>query len=159
MLNIVVRLIILSALLLSTALGQQITVYSSGDLPIGQTKQLTAYVPLAVNTVTWSVNGVTGGNSIYGTVSTKGLFTASAIVPQNNAVTVTATNTADKTKSGSVTLKITQPPVQLWSISPTSTPAGQFTIQLNGANFAANSVVNFGGMPLATTLISSTVHG
>ena len=140
----------------SAALGQQITVYSSGNLPIGQAKQLTAYVPLAVNTVTWSVNGVMGGDSTYGTVSATGLYKAPMTVPANNAVTVQATSTADSAKFGVVTITITQPPVQLWSISPTSAPVGAFTIQLNGANFAANSVVNLGGVALTTTLLSST---
>src|SRR5262245_5185083 len=79
-------------------LGQQITVYISGSVAIGETRQLTAYVPLAVTTVTWSVNGVTGGNSTYGTVSTSGLYRAPMMVPAQNAVTVQATSTADSTK-------------------------------------------------------------
>lgn len=154
--GIAARLLALAALMGSAALGQQITVYSSGSVPIGQTRQLTAYVPLVVNTVTWSVNGVLGGDSTNGTVSTTGLYTAPAVVPPMNAVTVQATNTADKTKFGTVTITITQPPVQLWSTSPTSVPVGAFTISLNGANFGANSVVYFGNGAIATTLLSST---
>ena len=150
------RLFVVAALMGSAALGQQITVYSSGNLAIGQSTQLTAYVPLVVNTVTWSVNSVLGGNSTYGTVSTTGLYKAPAVVPAMNAVTVQATNTADKTKFGTVTITITQPPVQLWSTSPTSLPVGAFTISLNGANFGANSVVNFGPTPLTTMLLSPT---
>jgi len=49
--------ILLTMLLAPVAVGQQITGYSSGNLAIGQTTQLTAYVPLVVNTVNWSVNG------------------------------------------------------------------------------------------------------
>lgn len=154
--RIAARLSVIAALMGSAALGQQITVYSSGSVPIGQTRQLTAYVPLVVNTVTWSVNGVPGGNSTYGSVSPTGLYQAPAVVPAMNAVTVQATSTADKTKFGTVTITITQPPVQLWSTSPTSVPVGAFTISLNGANFGANSVVNFGSTALATTLLSST---
>ncbi|MCP5196938.1 MAG: DUF1800 family protein [Gammaproteobacteria bacterium] len=149
-------LIITTVLMISTAMAQQITVYSSGSVAIGGTRQLTAYVPLVVNTVHWSVNGVIGGDTTYGTVSTTGLYTAPVTVPSDNAVSVQATSTADPTKFGSVTLTITQPPVQLWSISPTSVPAGPFTIQLNGSNFGANSVVNLGGTALTTTLLSST---
>ena len=67
--RIAARFIVVGTLMASIALGQQITVYGSGSLAIGQTKQLTAYVPLAVNTVTWSVNGVLGGDSTNGTVS------------------------------------------------------------------------------------------
>ena len=86
--RIAAQFIVVATLMASIALGQQITVYSSGNLAIGQTKQLTAYVPLAVNTVTWSVNGVTGGDSTYGTVSATGLYKAPMTVPVNNAVTV-----------------------------------------------------------------------
>ena len=145
-----------AAFWVSTALGQQITVYSSASVAIGETRQLTAYVPLVVNTVTWSVNGVTGGNSTFGTVSATGLYTAPAMVPAMNAVTVTATNTADTTKSGSVTMTVTLPPPNLWSIQPTSVPAGSFTIDLNGSNFGPNSVVKLGEVALTTTLLSST---
>lgn len=148
--------LIAAFLMISTAMAQQITVYSSGKVAIGESRQLTAYVPLAVNTVYWSVNGVVGGNATYGAVSTTGLYQAPTTVPTNNAVSVRATSTADPAKFGTVTLTITQPPVQLWSVSPTSTPAGAFTIQLNGSNFGSNSVVNFGGVALATTLLSPT---
>jgi len=150
------QLLAVASVWVSTALGQQITVYSSASLAIGESRQLTAYVPLAVNTVTWSVNGMDGGNATFGTVSTTGLYTAPAVVPANNVVIVTATNTADKTKSGSATMTITLPVPNLWSIRPTSVPAGSFTIDLNGSNFGPNSVVKFGDAPLTTTLLSST---
>ena len=146
----------LAPLLLTAVTGQQITVYSGGNLAVGQSKQLTAYVPLPVNTVNWSVNGMPGGSVTYGSISTNGLYIAPASIPMQNAVTVQATSTADAAKFGTVTITITQPPVQLWSTSPSSVPAGQFSIVLNGANFGQNSVVNFGRKPLATVLVSST---
>ena len=156
MFNRTINLWMIGILLAAAALGQQVTVYSSASLAIGETRQLTAYVPLSPNTVTWSVNGVTGGNSTYGTVSPTGLYTAPMVVPMQNAVTVQATSTAFPTNFGTVTITVTQPPVQLWSISPTSAPVGAFTITLNGANFGMNSTVQFGGTPIASTLVSST---
>ena len=81
------------------AAAGQITVYTGGNLAIGETKQLTAYVPLTPNTVMWSVNGITGGNSTYGTVSSTGLYAAPLTVPMNNAVEVRATSTAYPTSS------------------------------------------------------------
>src|SRR5689334_6131265 len=75
------NLLALAAVFAASAGAQNITVYSSGNLPIGQTRQLTAYVPLQVTTVFWSVNGVTGGNSTYGTVSANGLYTAPMTIP------------------------------------------------------------------------------
>src|SRR5882724_6854363 len=154
--QIIQRFLLLAALGTVVASAQQITVYSGGNLAIGETKQLTAYVPLAINTVTWSVNGVLGGNSTYGTVSQTGLYAAPTVVPMANAVSVRATSTADATKFGQITITVTQPVPQLWSVSPTSVPAGPFTITLNGAAYAANAVVNLGGVPIATTLLSPT---
>ncbi|MEO6243945.1 MAG: DUF1800 family protein [Opitutaceae bacterium] len=141
---------------IAAAHAQQITVYSSGSVTVGSSRQLTAYVPLSPNTVIWSVNGVAGGDSTYGTVSSSGLYRAPAVIPAANSIAVRATSTAYPGKSNAATLTITQPPVQLWSISPKTVPPGPFTISLNGANFHAGSVVNFGDVPLTTTLVSAT---
>ncbi|MBL8630162.1 MAG: DUF1800 domain-containing protein [Rhodospirillaceae bacterium] len=140
----------------SSAHAQSITVYSSGSIAVADTRQLTAYVPLSPNTVTWSVNGIAGGNETVGTVSSAGLYRSPAAVPSPSAVTVTATSTAYPEKSASVTLTITQKVVQLWSISPTSTPVGSYTIRINGANLTKDTVVYAGDEPLKTTYASST---
>src|SRR5947207_13714037 len=107
--KIAVQLIVVTFMMVSTALGGQIVVYSSGSVPMGNSRQLPAYVPLVVNTVDWSVNGVIGGDAVYGTVSTTGLYRAPATVPADNAVTVRATSTVDPTNFDSVTITITQP--------------------------------------------------
>src|SRR5262249_22919688 len=96
--------------------AQQITVYSNDNVPVGTTRQLTAYVPLSPNTVVWSVNGVAGGDSVNGTVSNNGLYAAPAAIPANNKVVVKATSTGYPDKAGSATMTITQTPVNLWSI-------------------------------------------
>jgi hypothetical protein len=57
-------------------------------------------------TVTWGVNGVAGGNSTVGVVSSTGVYTAPNTVPTKNPVAVTATSSADNTKSGSANLTI-----------------------------------------------------
>lgn len=146
----------LLALSLCAARAQNITVYSSGTLERSTSRQLSAYVPLNPSTVTWSVNGIAGGDATVGTVSPTGLYQAPAIIPANNVVAVRATSTAYPVKFGEVALTITQPAVQLWSTSPSKVPAGSFTISLNGSNFNATSVVQFGGAPLTTTYLSPT---
>ncbi len=133
-----------------------ITVYSSGTVERGGSRQLNAYVPLSPNTITWSVNGIAGGDATVGTVSTTGLYQAPTVIPANNVVTVRATSTADPAKFGDVAITIAQPQVWLWSTSPTTVPAGSFSISLNGSNFNASSVVQFGGVPLTTTYVSPT---
>jgi len=48
-------------------------------------------------TVQWQVNGITGGNSTLGTISTTGLYTAPTVVPSPPTVTVTAISQASPT--------------------------------------------------------------
>ncbi len=148
--------LVFAALSVVAVQAQNITVYSSGNVTVGTSRQLTAYVPLSPNTVTWSVNGVAGGNATVGTVSSSGLYQAPAAIPSANVVSVRATSTAYPAKSDAVNLTLTQPPVQLWSINQKSVPFGPFTLSLNGSNFTANSVVKFGEVALATTFVSST---
>ena len=83
------------------------------------TQALTVAVTNTANTaVTWQVNGVTGGNSTVGTVSTSGVYTAPSSVPSPATVTVAAVSVADPTHQGSAALTIT-PPVTI-AVSPTS---------------------------------------
>ncbi|WP_457425184.1 DUF1800 domain-containing protein [Roseateles sp. P5_E7] len=137
-------------------LAQTITVYSSGSLPIGSTRQLTAYVPLSPNGVSWSVNDIAGGNASIGTVDSTGRYVAPAAVPMANNVIVKATSTAYPAKSGSITLTVTQVQPRLWSLSPASVPVGAFTIRLNGASFPANVAVKIGDVQATVTRLSAT---
>jgi uncharacterized protein (DUF1800 family) len=139
-----------------TALAQTITVYSNYRIEVGASRQLTAYVPLSPNTVTWTVNGIPGGDATVGTISAGGLYRAPATVPPQNAVKVRATSTAYPTKYGEATMTVTQVGVHLWSSSPSTVAPGAFTLRLNGSNFTAGVVATFGGVPLATTLVSAT---
>ena len=154
----VLQALLMSALVAAAApaLAQKIVVYSGGNVTVGTARSLTAYVPLAPNTVVWSVNGVRGGSAAYGTVSATGLYTAPAVIPAANAVRVTATSTAYPAEAGSVTLTITQVQPRLWSSNPASVPVGAFMLSLNGANFGSNAVVRFGGLALPTVRVSST---
>lgn len=77
-------------------------------VPAGGTQQFTATTSndpgnLGVN---WSVNGVAGGNSTAGTITSKGLYTAPAFPPSGGSVTITAVSVADGSKSASTTATI-----------------------------------------------------
>ena len=81
---------------------------SSSSVLLGNTQQLTATVTGTSNTaVTWSVNGVPGGNSTAGTISGAGLYTAPKDLPNPATVTIQATSEANSSASGSVVLTIT----------------------------------------------------
>jgi len=74
----------------------------------GTTVQFAATVTGTANTaVTWSVNGVAGGNSTVGAISTSGLYTAPTAVPNPPTVVVTATSQANTSQSASTTVTLT----------------------------------------------------
>ena len=70
-----------------------------------------SFVASVMNTsnsaVTWYVNGVAGGNTSVGTISSSGVYTAPAAVPSPAMVTVSAVSMADSTRSGSAQVTVT----------------------------------------------------
>jgi parallel beta-helix repeat protein len=81
---------------------------SSASVLLGNTQQLTATVTGTSNTtVTWSVNGIPGGNSAAGTISSGGLYTAPKDLPNPATATIQATSAADRSVSDHIVLTIT----------------------------------------------------
>jgi len=81
---------------------------TSASVRLNHTRQFTATVTNSSNAaVTWSVNGVSGGNSTVGTIS-GGTYLAPSRLPSPATVTVTATSAADTTKSASAKVTITR---------------------------------------------------
>src|SRR5438876_5268559 len=77
---------------------------ASATLAPQQTQQFTATVSGTTNTaVTWSVDGINGGNSTTGTISNTGLYTAPATTGSH---TVTATSVADASRSASAAVTV-----------------------------------------------------
>jgi hypothetical protein len=62
----------------------------------------------ADKTVIWTVNGIVGGNSVFGTISTSGRYRAPNAVPQPAVVTVSATAAADQTTSASASVTVSK---------------------------------------------------
>ncbi|MGA2856428.1 MAG: hypothetical protein ABSE40_06135 [Candidatus Sulfotelmatobacter sp.] len=84
-----------------------------------QAQQFDAIVSGNSNTaVTWEVNGVTGGNSTVGTISTSGLYTAPATVPSSGVVTVTAVSQANSAVSASDTVAVISPYASIAATPP-----------------------------------------
>lgn len=110
--------------------------------------------------VTWSVSGTgcTGANC--GTISSVGMYTAPASVPNPATVTVTATSVTDSTKSGSATVTIASPPPPA---APTSTlliqatPSAGVTV-LSFSITVAGAVLEPGAVPLVTNPISIEIN-
>jgi hypothetical protein len=78
----------------------------SSILP-GASLQFTATVTGTTNTaVQWSVNGVAGGSSTVGTISSSGLYKAPASIPNPATVAVTAISQANSSDSASTTVTL-----------------------------------------------------
>jgi serine protease len=79
-----------------------------------QTSATQAFTDTVANTtddsVTWQVEGVAGGNSTVGTISSTGVYTAPTTPPSGSQVSITAISNADQTVSASATLNVTIPP-------------------------------------------------
>jgi len=123
----------------------------------GDTLQFTAKVTgIMDQTVTWSVNGVAGGNTTVGMISSSGLYTAPAALPSPNTVTVTAMSSSDKTLSGTKSITLENPVPTVTAVSPAAVPVGNFTLTVTGTKFVNGAKVIFNGQPLTTKFVSST---
>ena len=121
------------------------------------TQQFSANVTGTSNSgVTWAVNGVPGGNDSLGTIIGNGNYNAPAILPLNNAITVTATSIADTTKAGTAAVTLQNPVPTIVSVTPPALTVGAFTLNVVGTNFVNGAVVKFGNTALTTTFLSST---
>lgn len=116
------------------------------------TQSFTATVTGSTNTaVTWQVNGVSGGSSLNGLISTTVLNTANealylgpSTVPSPASVSVTAISQADPTKSATATVTIQLPSrsgvTYYVSIAGNDTNAGTLAAPWRTIQHAANSV-------------------
>ncbi len=114
-----VAVIVLAGTVCQVAVGQVAVSISPSlaTLATLATQQFTATVTGTTNTaVTWQVNGVSGGNSTVGVITTtipgttgESLYLGPASVPSPASVSVTAISQADPTKSASATATIQVP--------------------------------------------------
>jgi hypothetical protein len=75
----------------------------AATIPLATTQLFNGYAVGNVNNaVTWQVNGVTGGSTATGTITTTGIYTAPSTLPvTGNTVTITVISQADPTQSAS----------------------------------------------------------
>ena len=100
------------------------------------------------------------GSPLATTVVSATQLTASvpaALVQAMGSAGITASNSGGAV-SNSLTFTINPPPPTIASLSPASASAGAapFTLTVTGTNCAAGIVVQWNGLPLATTLVSAT---
>jgi hypothetical protein len=92
--------------------------------------------------VTWSVNGNSGGTSTYGTI-VGAQYVAPSAPPAGNIVTITATSVQDSTVYGNSTVTIYFP-AALVSITPSAASAGEL-VTISGQNLYGVTGVVFSG--------------
>ena len=90
------------------------------DVYTGTTQTFNATVNNETNTaVSWQVNGVAGGSSAAGTISSAGVYTAPSAVPSHPVVLITAVSQANTTVWDSYPITLVTPP------SATAQPTSQ----------------------------------
>jgi len=112
---------------------------TSANINVGVQQQFTASVSGTNNTgVTWYVDGIIGGNTQVGTITSGGLFTAQAA----GSHTVMAASVADLSKSASAQVSVTSPGSITVTVTPASTSISaaatqQFTAAVPGTTNTA----------------------
>ena len=113
---------------------------ATASVPLGEPQTFTATVSNAANTaVSWSVNGIPGGNATVGTIDAGGVYTAPANLPAPASVSVQATSAADNSKTSASLVTITSD-ISV-SVSPEAMP-----VEL-GASRPFSATVNSAGNP------------
>ncbi|MGC1687317.1 MAG: hypothetical protein WA734_16950, partial [Candidatus Acidiferrales bacterium] len=120
---------------------------TSATMQTGESYALTACVTGTSNTqVTWSANGVVGGNSTTGFITSGGVYTAPSTSP--GTVTITATSSQDQSKTGTFTISVAVASVpRLTNIDPMTAAQGSLfqDVYLIGTNYFSTSTVLVNG--------------
>ena len=135
-----------------------VTVSGAGQVRLGSTAQFTAtVVNLANTTVTWQVNGIPGGSSAVGTISTSGLYTPPAAIPSTNPVTVTAVSVASPSATGTASETVWNPlPVVTAAVVSQNYGATSGLLTVTGSGFVSGSQLQAAGTAATTTFVSAT---
>jgi uncharacterized protein (DUF1800 family) len=130
---------------------------SSNTVRVNQHVQIAHSSATFSEQLAYSVNGVPGGNSEFGTVSSNGVYTAPAIVPVPDSVVITSTAPGYPTAPpGTLTLSILNPIPIITGVSPTGITEGTTTVTVSGSAFVYGAQINWNGIVVPTTLLSDT---
>ena len=96
--------------------------------------------------MTFYVDGIQGGNTLLGTVDGNGLYTAPAIVPVPNSVTVTANSDDHPTfPQGTASVSVLNPIPVISAVTPSTFPEGTAQIAVNGSQFVFGAQIIWNG--------------
>jgi hypothetical protein len=120
---------------------------STATVSVNGTQQFTATVTNSTSQlVNWTVNGLAGGNSTVGWITTGGLYTAPAAPPSGGSVNVQAASNATPTAIGTAKVTVVAPVPVLSSIAPNSgTQGAGVPVTFSGSNFQSGATVAVSG--------------
>jgi uncharacterized protein (DUF1800 family) len=128
---------------------------SAGSVRVSQQVQLVRGSLASGEPLTYSVNGVQGGNSELGTIDNNGLYTAPAIVPVPNSVTITSVAANYPAfPPGSVTLSVLNPIPIIKTVTPSGFSEGATTVTVDGSQFVYGAQIMWNGVAVQTTQVS-----
>ena len=125
-----------------------LTVSGAAAVTLGTSSQYTATISGSTNAaVIWNVNGVVGGNSSFGTISSKGRYTAPAEQPDSPQVSITATSVADPSVSSGLDVALTAP------VNPPGGGGSNVSVALNGP-----TTITLAGSSKYTAVVTGTTN-
>ena len=130
----------------------------TGGVRVNQSLQITNQMLITGSPMSFWVNGVLGGDAQVGTINSKGVYTAPAVVPTpSNTVTITslATNFPQDTP-GSATISVLNPIPIISTVTPSSFSEGTSTITVSGSQFIYGAQIVWNGVAVPTTYVSGT---
>jgi hypothetical protein len=141
-------------------LAQTVTITPTGYLTAGPggTVQLTAQVSGATGdrSIVWLAGGIVGGNSLVGTVSTTGLYTAPVKTPASGMTPVMAAWGGNRKISATAYIYLLSAGPVITAVTPNPLPVGSFTATITGNGFLTGAVVWNNGIQLNTTSVTAT---
>src|SRR5271156_3073849 len=135
-----------------------ISVTGPTQVRLGGAAQYSALINgIASSAVVWSVNGVVGGTSSNGTISTSGMYAPGSIIFAGHSVTIAAATQSQPVSSASLTVKVLNLLPTIASGTITQEQLGAtFLVDVLGTGFLSTSQLLVSGSDVATTFLSAT---
>jgi len=126
-------------------------------LRVNQTLQLNSRYLASGQAMTFYVNGIPGGNSEVGTISSTGLYTAPAVVPTPYTVQITSSiGRYPAATPGSISVQVWNPIPVLSTVTPGGFAEGTTTVTVSGSQFVYGAQISWNGVAIPTTYVSGT---
>ncbi|MCU1286530.1 MAG: methylamine utilization protein [Acidobacteriales bacterium] len=128
---------------------------AAASIRVEQTTQL-AVEGFDTAAVSWSVNGIPGGNDTVGYIYATGKYQAPAALPADKQAIITAASIANPAVKGSTTIALLNPVPVIFAIESTERSDSSVLLDITGKDFVAGATVKVGAITITPQLRSST---